>query len=250
MTDLTTDHPLLEMLSQLPTPMMVCDTATGKVLWVHVPDLSLIGTNDPSHVVGRNLLDFLTPDQHAIALRDIARVAAGEEYVAPVIYRLNRLDGGRSAVHASSTQISFNGIPAMLTLMFDMSDREQTLQELQDSEERYRCLIESLPDGIVIIVGTEVGFVNKAASELFGASEPEELVGRSIYDLVDSDSREILKKRQRQIYKTGGALPEVSVRMIGLDGTSFKACLHSTLVTWHGEPAVQTHLRVDDPPVR
>lgn len=241
---LTSDHQLLDVLRGLPTPVIICDTASGEVLWAHVPDLALLGASDPKEAVGRNLLEFLAPDQHAVALRDIARIAAGEEHVPAVVYRLMRLDGGTSSVHISSTAITFDGAPAMLSVMVDVSDREETLRELQDSEERYRSLIDALPEALVISVGAEIRYVNRAAVEYFGASAPGDLVGRSLYDLVDPESRDSVGKRQRQIYRTGGELPVVELQLRRLDGTSFAAVLHSNLVRWHGEPAMQTLARI------
>ncbi|MDZ4063368.1 MAG: PAS domain-containing protein, partial [Coriobacteriia bacterium] len=64
-------HPLLPILEHLPTSVVISSTATGAILWTNAYNLTIIGATDPNEIVGRNLLDFLPPEQHGIALRDI-----------------------------------------------------------------------------------------------------------------------------------------------------------------------------------
>ena len=54
--------------------------------------------------------------------------------------------------------------------------------------ERYRRLVESAPDGILVVEDERIAFVNAAAVDLFGANGPEHLLGRSLFDLLDADS--------------------------------------------------------------
>ncbi len=53
----------------------------------------------------------------------------------------------------------------------------QAQTALRESEERYRRLVESSPDAIVIHVGGKIVFINEAAVRLGGAQASDELVG-------------------------------------------------------------------------
>jgi len=60
--------------------------------------------------------------------------------------------------------------------------------------ELYRRLVESAPDGILIVEGDRVVFANAAAIALAGSTRAEELVGRTISDLFSPDDRAPLRR--------------------------------------------------------
>ncbi len=65
--------------------------------------------------------------------------------------------------------------------------RQETLQK---SEEQYRALVEHSPSAVFIVKDGAILFANKAATELLGASFPEEIVGVSFTSFLRSDFRE------------------------------------------------------------
>ncbi len=71
---------------------------------------------------------------------------------------------------------------------FDVTDLMRAQQELERSEERYRLLIESASEGIVVLdPDYTIEFVNDAACEIFGYAF-EELIGKSAFDFADADT--------------------------------------------------------------
>ncbi len=61
---------------------------------------------------------------------------------------------------------------------------QAALEASRRNEERYRTLVERLPDGILIERNGEIVFVNRAACQLFLGSAPEDLLGRPIDALL------------------------------------------------------------------
>ncbi|MDP2182074.1 MAG: PAS domain S-box protein [Actinomycetota bacterium] len=236
-------HPLLPTLERLPTSVVISSTATGIILWTNAYNLSVIGTTDPNDIIGRNLLDFLPPEQHGVALRDIEAMARGERKVESVVYRLRRLDGGTSYVHISSVPIRFEGVPAMLSLVFDVSDREKALRRLQESEERYRSLVDNSPDCVMVCQGDIVKYVNPTTVRVFRAGSAEDICGRSLFDFVKPDFRAIARTRQKAMYRTGRSSPPVVLGLVRLDGTCFPGEARSSVITWDDERATQTVIR-------
>lgn len=109
----------------------------------------------------------------------------------------------------------------------------QALQaELRTSEERYRTLIETSPDGVVLadLDGT-VLLVNPAATRLFALPSPEDAVGRDLYALVAPGDRlramDNIKRRA-----TGDIPPGTSAEytLQRSDGTSFPAEVRSSVL--------------------
>ena len=89
---------------------------------------------------------------------------------------------------------------------------------MQGSEEQYRRLVESSPDGIFITRDHRIVFANPAALRLFGASSPSQVLGRSPYDFFHIDQHVHLRDRISRLL-AGGTVPVAEERATGLDGT-------------------------------
>lgn len=61
--------------------------------------------------------------------------------------------------------------------------------DLKRSEERYRSLVEKLPDGIVVLRDNEFLFVNRAAAILFTGNGDADLVGTSVLPYLHPEDR-------------------------------------------------------------
>jgi len=96
------------------------------------------------------------------------------------------------------------------------SPRKSVEQELVESEARYRALAESSPLAVFVVRNGEVLLANPACVKLFGASSPDELLGKSALDLFDHDSQSLVRERMLVGNET---VPSVEVRIARLDGT-------------------------------
>lgn len=230
------------MLEKLPATAVISDAATGEILWVNSRDLRVVGASSPDQLVGRNLLEFLSPSQHGIALHDIEAIARGES-PPPVTYDVRRLDGGWAALQIASVPMRWDARPAMLSLITDLSSQVQAMRDLAESEERYRLLVETAPGGIVVVGhGSEIVFVNPALAAALGAT-PAQLLGRSMYDYIAGDHVKLVRDARRRLLASGESVPASPVVLKRVDGGLVRATAQSTLIAWHGEQATQTVVR-------
>ena len=85
--------------------------------------------------------------------------------------------------------------------MMDITERKLAEVGLAESEERYRTAIEHSNDGVAIIQGDKIQYVNKRFVEIFGYDQPEDIKGRSVLLFVHPDDQDkvrmINQKRQR-----------------------------------------------------
>lgn len=233
---------LQRVLEALPVAVVLADFGTGEITWVNSRNLEMAGATAPEQIVGHNLLEFLHPDQHAVALRDVAAIAQGAS-PPPVTYRMRRLDGGSSDIHISSIPIKSGDETAMLSVCVDVTDLERSRRALQESEERYRGLVEGSPDGVLVVVGKEeVAFANTSLWQALGASSAEQICGRSLYKYVHPDRRLGVREMRKVVLETGAVLPMTSTVLLGVDGTEIAASAQTTRVHWLGEAATQTVL--------
>jgi PAS domain S-box-containing protein len=83
--------------------------------------------------------------------------------------------------------------------------------------DRYRRLVELSPDGILISQDNRLVFVNPAALRLFGASAPEQVIGRSPFDVFHPDSHALMRERIG-LMLAGESVPPAEEKIVRLDG--------------------------------
>lgn len=232
-------NPLLAIIERLPISAVISDPATGTILWVNARELRLAGATSPQQIVGHNILDFLDPSQHGTALRDIESVTKGGA-PDPVVYHLRRLDGGTSSVQIMSTPMLFDDKPAMLSLVADVSEREEALRELAEAEERYRMLVEDSPIGIVVSIGDTIDYANPAILTRLGVDDVAQLQGRSVFELVVPAQARILRDARKKLYATGKPYTIARLGVLHGDGIVRDMTVHARRIKWHGDFATQT----------
>jgi len=97
----------------------------------------------------------------------------------------------------------------------------RTEEALRRSEGRYRQLVDSSPDAILIHVGEAIVFSNHAAARTFGAGTPEQMVGRSIMEIIHPEEHSRVKQRCAAVLQTGASREGILRRLMKLDGTPF-----------------------------
>lgn len=122
-------------------------------------------------------------------------------------------------------------------------EREEMLEAIRRSEDRYRRLVELSPDGIVLLVNGNFAFLNPAGMELLGFYEQEDLLGRSMADLVHPDYRIIFAEQAHYVVESGSPSPWIEERFICRDGSEIDVEVAGGPFTYLGEPAIQIIFR-------
>ena len=96
-----------------------------------------------------------------------------------------------------------------ITVFFrDVTELRKKEQELFESEERYRQLVESSPDIIVVHCAEKIVFVNRAGVEKLGAADAAELLGLPMWNLHHPDNHAMIRERLTRLEK-GHAVPVI-----------------------------------------
>jgi len=192
-------------------------------------------------VVGRNVNMLMPSPYHDEHDGDVSRyVTTSEARIIGIGREVTgrRRDGTQFPLHLSVGQMTIEGQRKFTGLLHDLSDRVALEQQLRASEARWRAIIHSAVDGIVVIDarGRIEGF-NPAAERLFGYTE-QELVGQNVNVLMPSPYHEEHDSYLTRYLATGQA------RIIGTgrevtgrrrDGTTFPLHLSVGELTVEGE---------------
>jgi PAS domain S-box-containing protein len=111
-----------------------------------------------------------------------------------------------------------------------------------DGNEQFRDLVHRSPVGILIVQDLEITFVNPAAVELFGASRPDQLLGKSPFDLFPVDSHAAIRARLDGL-RRGVRVPPADDKLVRQDGTVIDVEVSSASLENRGRPAIELIVR-------
>jgi PAS domain S-box-containing protein len=144
----------------------------------------------PNELIGQTFDKLVTPETLHVAADRWGAVAADPSLYSVLRLDLKRKGGGRVPVEVHSVgQVDGEGrFAGVHGSVRDIRERERLEQELRDSEERYRSVIQSSPD--LIWATNKVGdyvFVSDRVRDLLGW-EPEEVLGRPFRAFISEES--------------------------------------------------------------
>jgi PAS domain S-box-containing protein len=109
-------------------------------------------------------------------------------------------------------------ILGMVLVFHDVTEKRQAQEALRANEARYRALIELSPVAILVHRKNRIEFANPAACELFGASAPEQLYDKTVFDVFHPDCHPIIRERIQSLLQ-GHRAPLLEEKIMQLNGT-------------------------------
>jgi PAS domain S-box-containing protein len=146
-------------------------------------------------------------------------------------------------VYGSATY--FSGRPAIIGTLLDITDRKRAEIALQESEERFRELADSLPQAVFEIdVQGRFVYVNRTGLEMFGYTKEEGGQGLHVAEMVAPQDREraLLNIKARM---SGNRNEHHEYTALRKDGTTFPATVHSIPVMREGRLAGLRGILID-----
>ena len=170
-------------------------------------------------VLSINVFDLIHPEEREVVAKRYLQKINGDKTSSRYTYRTIHKSGQIKWVEISSVLIDWEGGPATLNLITDISERRQIEDILRQSEEKHRSFIENSHDGYFEIdLAGNFTFFNEAQIDIHGYPK-EELMGMNNRQYADKENAEKVFDAFNAVYKTGIAGNIFDYEIIRKDGT-------------------------------
>ncbi|HEX8848336.1 MAG TPA: PAS domain S-box protein [Gemmatimonadaceae bacterium] len=151
----------------------------GCVLYCNPAVARMVGAATTEELIGRSPMEFIHPDSRALVQRRLDSLLATGTPVPTAALRFIALDGTVREVEAASAPFTIDGRACIHTVVRDVTDRKRTQDALRENEERFRTLVDSLADGVVLqLADGTIASCNAAAVRITGLTG-DQMTGRA-----------------------------------------------------------------------
>ncbi len=190
-----------------------------------------------AQMVGRPVADFYPGGREEA--RALMRRLAGEGRIRNYDMTLrNGADSIEVSTSYSLLKDSGGNVVGVLGVSTDISERRRAARALQETEGRYRSLVESSIQGIWIHTEFVIRFANQAAARIFGFDTTDQLLGIDVRDLAAPQERDRLARYQEASLRGASAPIRYDFEAVRKDGTPIWIEHVASTIPWNGEAAI------------
>ena len=201
----------------------------GKVQRINEEFTRIFGY-DRDEAVGKSIDRLIAPPDQADAARALTERAGRGERVALETVRC-RKDGSLLDVSVLAAPIIVNNkLVAVYAIYRDITARKEADRRLRESEERYRTLINTTPEAVTVTdLEGRITYVSQQTLKLHGYGDPEEMYGKSAFDMIDPKDH---KRAMANLKKTleQGVTRNLEYTLLRKDGSHFDGELNASLI--------------------
>lgn len=175
----------------------------GVFKFVNPMTVGLLGANSEKELINRPFPEFIHPDDRSMVVENYRRRIANEASPPRYAFRMVTPDGNVKWVEINATLIEWQGKPATLNFLTDITERKRVEGKLQESRDYLDKIINSIGDPIFVIDRQHRHIlVNDAMCALANHSR-EELIGKTPYDFFPKEQVDVFLQKDEIVFKTG-----------------------------------------------
>ncbi|MFQ5971330.1 MAG: PAS-domain containing protein, partial [Alphaproteobacteria bacterium] len=234
---------LIDAIESIPASFVLFDTSDRLVMWNSKAPEFLHEVRDML-VFGQRYEDLVVGAARSGAIADAA--GREDEWIAEQMAWHRRPEGAREIRYTDGRTLQIRerrtGDCSTVSIRTDITEIRRGKEQLAESEQRYRALVEASPDIIMAVSDGRVRFVNSAGALQLGAENTERIIGRPLERFIDDE--DVQRARALVSSALDGLAPAFQeMRMRRLDGGALEAEVAAIRFVDRGSPAVQLVVR-------
>ena len=163
--------------------------------------------------------ELIHPDDRRMVTERYLRRLSGEEFTHIYPFRVVDKTGRIRWVEINAIKIAWEGRPATLNFLNDITERQTAEEALRKSEARFRALIENASD-VIIIIGEDgvIRYESPAVERMLGY-KPADLVGLDSLSFIHPDNIPRVTEQFGQILRRPDTIIHAEVNVRHKDGS-------------------------------
>jgi len=151
-------------------------------------------------IMSKPFPSFIHPDDRAMVVERHQRRLRDEAVPPRYAFRLLAKDGSTKWVEISAVTIEWEGRPATLNFLTDITERKRAEEALRESEEKFRVITESSPDHIMV-QDCDLRYVWVLNPQL-GLTQSD-MIGKTDHDFLTKEDADKLTAVKTEVMKSG-----------------------------------------------
>jgi PAS domain S-box-containing protein len=174
----------------------------------------------------------------------LTRLLGGEETIQCEVEK-ERHDGTKISCIVTATPFrdSDGEMIGIVEEFRDISERKEAEEALRESEEKFRALVESSIDGIVVVQENRIAFANQKTLKMFGCDSIGDMVGKMFTAFVSPEYHSLVMERGLAIERGQNVSSHYEFKALRKDDTRFDAEFSMSVITYQGHIARQGQVR-------
>ncbi len=187
------ENQLRLMVNTVRAAVFIYDSVHGRLAFAN-PELERLSGYSAQELTRMQVEELMHPEDRR-SRQERQQTSQRDAAVSPQMeLRLLTKGGEVRWLELTISPIEYDGRRALLGTAFDITDRKLAQASLEESEERFRTLVESISAAAFMFRGTQMVFANRRAEELTGYSRAE-LLKKAFWELVHPDMQDLVKER-------------------------------------------------------
>jgi PAS domain S-box-containing protein len=204
----------------------------GNLIMASPSSAALLGYDSVDEILGKPVAEtfYSDPAERAVFLAELQKTGNVSNFDT----RLKKKDGSEIFVSTNSHwyQDLSGAVAGVEGIIRDITDRKRAEDALRESEERYRTLIETSPDPIIMYdLSGKILSANAEAARIYGAAGIDDFLSevKTVFDVLTADGRAFAEENFKRTLKQGASQKnEYTVRR--RDGSIIITEINSSLV--------------------
>lgn len=197
----------------------------GRFVYVNPRLSEIFGYTQEEIVSQKKVFDLVAPENRKEVMDNIRKRLDGE--IESIHYQFQGVRNGGALIDVEvfGSQTVFNGRPAIVGTLLDITERKTAEETLRESESRARAITETATDAIILIDNQgRITYWNPAAEKIFGYTAGE-VMGEDVHELLTPKKYLPAAKRGFEAFTQTGTGPALGIARVlsalRKDGTEF-----------------------------